>query len=200
MRRSWRAARKTLFGASMSVVSAAEGREPERFRGAQQRLRGHGERLLTSTCARTRCSYNQYDNVDSKSPATSCSVARSETLAPIRPSRSRSATVPMRCPPLPRPTPRSRRVLPIGRPPTARGWNSYVNGLRAAPASVSSDTLRRRAYFVAAMTLHAAEDKAYRGASVAGFATPWGDFRMETTLTTVTTGCGVVTFTSKPRA
>lgn len=56
------------------------------------------------------------------------------------------------------------------------GWNSYVNGLKPAPASVSSDTLRRRAYYVAAMTLHAAEDKTYPGASVAGLATPWGDF------------------------
>lgn len=56
------------------------------------------------------------------------------------------------------------------------GWESYVNGLLAAPASVASDTGRRRAYYVAAMALHAAEDKTFRGASVAGFATPWGDF------------------------
>jgi glucoamylase len=56
------------------------------------------------------------------------------------------------------------------------GWESYVNGLRGAPASVASDTDRRRAYYVAAMALHAAEDKTFRGASVAGFATPWGDF------------------------
>src|SRR5439155_20008644 len=56
------------------------------------------------------------------------------------------------------------------------GWNSYVNGLKPAPASVSSDTLRRRAYYVAAMALHAAEDKTYPGASVAGLATRWGAF------------------------
>src|SRR5262249_38754825 len=37
-------------------------------------------------------------------------------------------------------------------------------------------TRRRRAYYVAAMALHAAEDKTSPGASVAGFATPWGDF------------------------
>jgi glucoamylase len=60
--------------------------------------------------------------------------------------------------------------------PYSGGWDGYVNGLRAAPASVSSDTVRRRAYYVAAMALHAAEDKTFRGASVAGFATPWGDF------------------------
>jgi glucoamylase len=62
------------------------------------------------------------------------------------------------------------------------GWNGYANGLRAAPASVSSDTLRRRAYYVAAMALHAAEDKTFPGASVAGFATPWGDFANGDTL------------------
>jgi glucoamylase len=63
-----------------------------------------------------------------------------------------------------------------GASPYSGGWDSYVNGLRPAPASVSSDTLRRRVYYVAAMALHGAEDKTYRGASVAGFATPWGDF------------------------
>ena len=57
-----------------------------------------------------------------------------------------------------------------------KGWSDYVDGLRPAPASVSTDTLRRRVYYVAAMALHAAEDKTFRGASVAGFATPWGDF------------------------
>ena len=56
------------------------------------------------------------------------------------------------------------------------GWDGYVNGLRAAPASVSGDSLRRSAYYAAAMALHAAEDKTFPGASVAGFATPWGDF------------------------
>ena len=56
------------------------------------------------------------------------------------------------------------------------GWNTYLGGLKAAPASVSGDTQRRRAYYVAVMALHAAEDKAHPGASVAGLSTPWGDF------------------------
>jgi glucoamylase len=56
------------------------------------------------------------------------------------------------------------------------GWNTYLSGLKAAPASVSGDTQRRRAYYVAVMALHAAEDKAHPGASVAGLATPWADF------------------------
>jgi glucoamylase len=60
--------------------------------------------------------------------------------------------------------------------PYSGGWEGYVNGLPAAPASVSSDTQRRRAYYIAAMALHAAEDKTFPGANVAGFATPWGDF------------------------
>ena len=57
-----------------------------------------------------------------------------------------------------------------------KGWGDYVDSLRAAPSSVSTDTRRRRVYYVALMALHAAEDKTFRGASVAGFATPWGDF------------------------
>ncbi|MBV8452073.1 MAG: RICIN domain-containing protein [Deltaproteobacteria bacterium] len=69
-----------------------------------------------------------------------------------------------------------------GIPPRSGGWNGYVNSLRAAPSSVSSDTLRRRVYYVAAMTLHAAEDKTFSGASVAGFGTPWGDFTNGDTL------------------
>ncbi|HEY7387028.1 MAG TPA: ricin-type beta-trefoil lectin domain protein [Bryobacteraceae bacterium] len=60
--------------------------------------------------------------------------------------------------------------------PYTGGWNGYVGGLRAAPASVSSNTSLRRVYYVAAMALHAAEDKTFRGASIAGFSTPWGDF------------------------
>jgi glucoamylase len=56
------------------------------------------------------------------------------------------------------------------------GWNSYLTGLKPPPASVSSDERRRRVYQVAVMALHAAEDKTHPGASVAGLATPWGDF------------------------
>ncbi len=56
------------------------------------------------------------------------------------------------------------------------GWDGYVSGLRPAPASVSGNMQLLRAYYVAAMALHAAEDKTNRGASIAGFATPWGDY------------------------
>lgn len=55
------------------------------------------------------------------------------------------------------------------------GWNSYVNGLKAAPSSVTGNGKELDAYYVGEMALHAAEDKTYRGASVAGLATPWGN-------------------------
>jgi glucoamylase len=54
------------------------------------------------------------------------------------------------------------------------GWNGYLTG-KTVPASVSADTLRRRTYLVGVMSLHAAEDKAFPGASIAGLGTPWGD-------------------------
>ncbi len=59
------------------------------------------------------------------------------------------------------------------------GWHDYVNRppIKAAPASVSGDPQRRRAYRVALMTLHAAEDKTFPGANIAAFATPWGDYQ-----------------------
>jgi glucoamylase len=55
------------------------------------------------------------------------------------------------------------------------GWHSYLAGLNAAPSSVTGNTRELDTYYVAEMALHAAEDKTYRGASVAGLATPWGN-------------------------
>jgi glucoamylase len=55
------------------------------------------------------------------------------------------------------------------------GWNTYVGGL-TTPASVSTDTLRRRTYYVSLMALHASEDKTFPGANVAALSTPWGGF------------------------
>jgi glucoamylase len=62
------------------------------------------------------------------------------------------------------------------------GWHAYFAGLRPPPASVAMDQRRRRVYYVAVMALHAAEDKTYPGASVAGLATPWGEFVDATSL------------------
>ncbi|HEX3789906.1 MAG TPA: glycoside hydrolase family 15 protein [Pseudonocardiaceae bacterium] len=55
------------------------------------------------------------------------------------------------------------------------GWNSYVNGLKPAPSTVTGNSRELATYYVAEMALHAAEDKTYPGASVAGLATPWGN-------------------------
>jgi glucoamylase len=62
------------------------------------------------------------------------------------------------------------------------GWHAYFAGLRPPPASVAMDHRRRGVYYVAVMALHAAEDKTYPGASVAGLATPWGEFVDATSL------------------
>lgn len=56
------------------------------------------------------------------------------------------------------------------------GWHAYLATVKAPPKSVSGVERLRRAYRVAVMSLHAAEDKTFPGANVAGFATPWGDF------------------------
>ncbi len=55
------------------------------------------------------------------------------------------------------------------------GWHTYVNGLKPAPASVTGNAKRLSTYYVGVMALHAAEDKTFPGASVAGLATPWGN-------------------------
>lgn len=55
------------------------------------------------------------------------------------------------------------------------GWNTYVGGLKPAPASVTGNAKELSTYYVAVMALHAAEDKTFRGASVAALATPWGN-------------------------
>ncbi|HEV3355803.1 MAG TPA: glycoside hydrolase family 15 protein [Pseudonocardiaceae bacterium] len=55
------------------------------------------------------------------------------------------------------------------------GWNAYVNARKPAPSSVTGNAKELATYYTAEMALHAAEDKTYPGASVAGLATPWGN-------------------------
>ncbi len=76
------------------------------------------------------------------------------------------------------------------------GWSDYVDGLRPAPSSVSTDTLRRRAYYTAAMALHAAEDKTFRGGNVR-LRRLGAISSMGTSRTTATIGFGAVTSTSR---
>ena len=78
-----------------------------------------------------------------------------------------------------------------------KGWSDYVDGLRPAPSSVSSDTLRRRVYYTAAMALHAAEDKTFRGGNVAASARLGAISSMGTSRMTATIGFGAVTSTSR---
>ncbi|MEW2503050.1 hypothetical protein AB0878_21545 [Amycolatopsis sp. NPDC047767] len=78
------------------------------------------------------------------------------------------------------------------------GWNSYVGSLKPAPASVAGDQQRRRAYYVAAMALHAAEDKTFRGAGWPGWRRRGATSSTATASATVTTGCGVATSTNRP--
>ena len=55
------------------------------------------------------------------------------------------------------------------------GWNAYVNARKAPPAGVTGNAKELATYYTAEMALHAAEDKTYPGANVAGLATPWGN-------------------------
>ena len=58
-----------------------------------------------------------------------------------------------------------------------KGWSDYVDSLRSAPASVSTDTLHRQLWYTTAMALHAAEDKTFRGANDGRIRHALGRFR-----------------------
>jgi glucoamylase len=170
---------ETLFGSSTTVVSAVKVASPNGFVAHDNGYAGRPSDCYVDLAA-DKVLNNQFDNIASNGNAVQCgqvgSVGADTTftialgygsdaasaLAAANGSLTAGFT--------------DREAAYRGISPYSGGWDGYVNGLRAAPASVSSDTPRRRAYYVAAMALHAAEDKTFRGASVAGFATPWGDF------------------------
>lgn len=54
------------------------------------------------------------------------------------------------------------------------GWHSWISGLSAAPASVSSNPALLRQYEISLMEVKADEDKTYTGAFVAAPSNPWG--------------------------
>ncbi|HEU5355529.1 MAG TPA: glycoside hydrolase family 15 protein [Actinocrinis sp.] len=54
------------------------------------------------------------------------------------------------------------------------GWHSWISGLSAAPASVSSNAALLRQYYISLMEIKADEDKTYAGAFVAAPSNPWG--------------------------
>ena len=164
---------ETLFGSSTTVVSALKVASPNGFVAHDNGYAGQASDCYVDLRDH-KVLNNQFDNIASNGNVVQCgqvgSVGADTTFTVALGYGSDAASA----------VAAANGSLTAGftdREAAYRGgWNGYVNGLRAAPASVSSDTLRRRAYYVAAMALHAAEDKTFRGASVAGFATPWGDF------------------------
>ncbi|HEY1623434.1 MAG TPA: glycoside hydrolase family 15 protein [Streptosporangiaceae bacterium] len=54
------------------------------------------------------------------------------------------------------------------------GWQSWLSGLSAAPASVTGTTQLKNQYYVSLMELKADEDKTYTGAFIAAPTVPWG--------------------------
>jgi glucoamylase len=54
------------------------------------------------------------------------------------------------------------------------GWQSWLSGLSAAPASVTGSSSLETQYYVSLMELKADEDKTYTGAFIAAPTVPWG--------------------------
>ncbi len=54
------------------------------------------------------------------------------------------------------------------------GWQSWLGGLNAAPASVTGNSGLKNQYYVSLMELKADEDKTYTGAFIAAPNVPWG--------------------------
>jgi len=176
---------ETLFGATTTVVSALKVASPNGFVVHDNGYAGQASDCYVDLVP-DKVLNNQFDNVASNGNVVQCGqiggVGNDTTftvalgygtdaaaaIAAVSGSLQAGFT--------------DREAAYRGLSPYSGGWEGYVNGLRAAPASVASDTHRRRAYYVAAMALHAAEDKTFRGASIAGFATPWGDFTNGDTL------------------
>ena len=170
---------ETLSGSPVTVVSALKVASPNGFVAHD-----NGYAVTASDCYGVlrdhKVLHNQFDNIASNGNVVQCgqvgSVGASTTFTVALGYGSNAASALAAANGSLAAGFTDREAAYRGISPYSGGWNGYIDGLRAAPASVSSDTPRRRAYYVAAMALHAAEDKTFRGASIAGFATPWGDF------------------------
>ena len=169
----------TIFGSSTTVVSALTVASPNGFVAHENGYSGAASDCYVEL-REAKALANQFDNIAANGNVVQCgeigNVGADTTFTVALGYGSDAASAVAAADGSLAAGFADRELAYRGISPYAGGWNGYVNGLRAAPASVSSDTLRRRAYYVAAMTLHAAEDKTFGGASVAGFATPWGDF------------------------
>jgi glucoamylase len=170
---------ETLFGSSTTVVSALKVASPNDFVGHENGYSGAASDCLVEL-RQDKALNNQFDNIASTGNVVQCgevgNVGADTTFTVALGYGSDAASALAAADGSLAAGFTDREAAYRGISPYGEGWNSYVNALRAAPASVSSDALRRRVYYVAAMTLHAAEDKTFSGASVAGFGTPWGNF------------------------
>jgi glucoamylase len=169
----------TLFGSSTTVVSALKVASPNDFVAHENGYAGAASDCYVSLHEK-KVLDNHFDNVASNGNVVQCgevgNVGADTTFIVALGYGSDAASAVATANESLAAGFADREAAYRGISPYGGGWNGYVNALRAAPASVSSDTLRRRGYYVAAMALHAAEDKTFSGASVAGFGTPWGDF------------------------
>ena len=170
---------ETLFGSPTTVVSALKVASPNGFTAHDNGYAGKASDCYVDLSA-DRVLDNQFDNVASNGNVVQCgevgSVGPDTTFTVVLGYGSDAAAAVAAANGSLAAGFTDREAAYRGISPYSGGWDGYVNGLSPAPASVSSDILRRRAYYVAAMALHAAEDKTFSGASVAGFTTPWGDF------------------------
>jgi glucoamylase len=168
-----------LFGSSTTVVSALKVASPNDFVAHENGYSGVPSDCLVEL-RQDKALENQFDNLASNGNVVQCgevgNLTGDTTFVVALGYGSDAATAVAAANGSLAAGFTDREAAYRGISPYSGGWNGYVNGLRAAPASVTSDTLRRRAYYVAAMVLHAGEDKTFSGASVAGFGTPWGDF------------------------
>ena len=170
---------ETLFGLPMAVVSALKVASPNGFVAHDNGYSGRASDCYVDLSA-DRVLDNQFDNIASNGNVVQCgeigSLGADTTFTVALGYGSDAASAVAAADGALTAGFADREAAYRGISPYSGGWDGYVNGLRAAPASISGDTLRRRVYYVAAMALHAAEDKTFPGASIAGFATPWGDF------------------------
>jgi glucoamylase len=169
----------TLFGSPTTVLSALRAASPNDLVAHQNGYAGAASDCYVAL-RKVKMLTNQFDNVASTGNVVQCgeigNVGADTTFTSALGYGSDAASALAAADGSLGAGFTDREAAYRGISPYGEGWNGYVNALRAAPASVSSDTLRRRVYYVAAMTLHAAEDKTFSGASVAGFGTPWGNF------------------------
>ena len=170
---------ETLFGSPTTVVSALKVASPNGFVAHENGYAGAASDCLVEL-REDKVLNNQFDNIASNGNVVQCgevgnvSADTTFTVALGYGSDAASAVA------------AADGSLAAGftdrEPPTAEFLRTAGAGTAMSTPSARhlpayrSDTLRRRAYYVAAMTLHAAEDKTFSGASVAGFGTPWGDF------------------------